>query len=144
MTTIKVSYRRPKTSEADWAKPKKKKKVKFKPTKKGIKPATCRAKGKSNEKAIAELLAKRFDLDVEDFFSCRSGQKERDIQLSKEAKRVFPFHVEAKHVNSLNIWDALNQAETEASGLTPVVVFKRDRSERYIVLNFETFLEWVT
>lgn len=113
--------------------------------KKGIKPASCRAKGKKNEKEIATRLAEIFGLDLEDFYSCRSGQKECDIQLSKAAKERFPFHVEAKHVNALNIWSAINQAETEAKpGFTPIVIFKRDRSKRYVTIELEQFLNWIT
>lgn len=63
----------------------------------------------------------------------------RNIDQFRDDKRdviaVNGVHFQCKHVESLNIWAALAQAESEASPLDlPVVAFKRNRSPWYAAL----------
>ena len=52
------------------------------------------------------------------------------------------IHWECKHVETLNIWKALSQAELDANpaGNTPVVAFRRNRSKWYAVLELDELL----
>lgn len=64
-----------------------------------------------------------------------------DLQLSTAAKLVFPFAVEAKCQEALNIWAALSQAEANAGDqATPLLVFARNHSDTYVALKFSDFL----
>jgi hypothetical protein len=50
----------------------------------------------------------------------------------RDVLNVPGLHIQVKHVEKLNIWVALTQAETEAApGDLPVVAFKRSRSPWY-------------
>jgi hypothetical protein len=53
--------------------------------------------------------------------------------------------VECKAVEMLNIWAALEQAEHNAKekNLIPVLAFKRNRTEEYIVLSLAEFIKLV-
>ena len=68
------------------------------------------------------------------------GQSGRDVILRGKAKELFSFHgIECKARESLNIWQALTQAEEH--GGKPIVFFKRNRSDTYVALRAEDFFD---
>jgi hypothetical protein len=78
------------------------------------------------------------------------GASGADLLLSPAARRVFPFYVECKNQEALNIWAALAQADkgSIASSPTPpltapLVVFRRNKTETYAALPFSTLLNLV-
>ena len=53
---------------------------------------------------------------------------------------MFTFHgIECKNRETLNIWQALSQAEEH--GGKPIVFFKRNFSETYVALKVEDFFD---
>ena len=52
-----------------------------------------------------------------------------------------PFHWEVKHVEKLNIWNAIEQCNEDAGeGETPVVVFKKNHKNWQICIDAQDFL----
>lgn len=70
------------------------------------------------------------------------GESGCDVKLSSAAKAKFPFAVECKNQENLNIWAALRQAEDHASksDTIPLVVFTRNHSQVYVALPLDDFL----
>lgn len=69
------------------------------------------------------------------------GASGSDLLLSPAARRLFPFSVECKNVESLNIWKAIAQAKAGAHpATTPIVVFRRNAMPAYVALPFDVFL----
>ena len=62
------------------------------------------------------------------------------------ARELFPFGIECKAQETLNIWQALEQARinAEKEKLMPLLVFKRNRSDIYVCLRLADFLGMVT
>jgi hypothetical protein len=71
------------------------------------------------------------------------GQSGMDVQLSEAARERFPYAIEAKNQEKLNIWSALEQSARDNRDLTPLLVFKRNRSDVYCALRFEDFMSLV-
>jgi hypothetical protein len=64
-----------------------------------------------------------------------------DLRLSAKAKKFYPFNVECKNQEKLNIWASIAQAEARMQmDEIPLVVFGRNRSKVYCALEFEAFL----
>ena len=107
-----------------------------------MKPRSAKNKGKRLQNKIRDLLLEKFDIlepdDVRSITMCDSGE---DILLSPAARKLFPFSVECKNQEKLNIWGALEQAEDNSGNHTPLVIFKRNRSKTYAVLEFDRLLE---
>jgi hypothetical protein len=105
-------------------------------------PSSCKAKGRALQNKIAEDLREAFGLSSSDVKPAIMGESGMDVKLSESARKAFPFAVEAKATETLQIWAALKQAEENAAneGLRPLVAFKRNRSEIYVVLKWPTFL----
>jgi hypothetical protein len=110
-----------------------------------MKPQSAKAKGRNLQKTVRDELLKRApQLEPDDIRSTGMGQSGVDIQLSPAARKVFPFSIECKAQEALNIWAALAQAEENKGSFTPLLAFKRNRSEIYVALKFEDFLNHVT
>ena len=82
-------------------------------------------------------------LEEDDIKSQTMGMCGEDIVLSPAAKKIIPYSFECKNVEKLNIWSALEQAEDNCDGRTPIVVFKRNRSKTYVAIEFTEWLKTI-
>jgi len=108
---------------------------------------SSKAKGRSAVQVVRQALlahaeAADVDLTEDDVFVKATSQGGCDIHLSSAAFRLFPFAIEAKNVEALNIWAALAQAEVNGikKKAPGVVFFKRANSPLYVALRAEDFL----
>jgi hypothetical protein len=108
-----------------------------------MKPRSAKNKGKRLQNKIRDLILEKFNniLEQDDVRSITMGDSGEDILLSPVARRLFPFSVECKAQESLSIWSALQQAESNAGKHIPLLVFKRNRSKTYAVLEFKELLK---
>lgn len=106
-----------------------------------MKPHSAKQKGRRLQQEVRNLLIQYFGLHEDDVQSRSMGACGEDLQLSPKARKVFPFSVEAKCQQALSIWSALKQAEANCNGHTPLLVFKRNRSEVYCALRMEDLLK---
>ena len=66
----------------------------------------------------------------------------KDILFSPLARSMYPFAIECKNQEALNIWNALTQAESNAKEKEiPLLFFKRNHSKMYIAMDAEKFIE---
>jgi hypothetical protein len=101
---------------------------------------SSKQKGRAAVLLVADLLRKAFRWEQDDALVKATSMIGVDLHLSPRAQRDFPFAIEAKNVEKLNIWDALSQAAANAGGKTPIVFFKRANSQLYVALAADDFL----
>jgi hypothetical protein len=107
-----------------------------------MKPRSAKNKGKRLQNKVRDIILEKFDkLEPDDVRSITIGDSGEDILLSPAARRLFPFSVECKNQEALNIWSSLEQAENNSGKHTPLVIFKRNRSKTYAVLEFKELLQ---
>lgn len=106
-----------------------------------MKPKSGKAKGRRFQNWIRECIIRWFDLSEDDVKTAVMGEKGRDLHLSEAAQRVFPYSVEAKNVERLNVWSAFNQAENNCGDLIPLLLIRRNRSKVLAVLDFDAFMD---
>ena len=107
-----------------------------------MKPRSAKNKGKRLQNKVRDLILEKFNsLESDDVRSITMGESGEDILLSPAARKLFPFSVECKNQEKLNIWKSLEQSETNSGKHTPIVIFKRNRSKTYVALEFEKLLE---
>jgi len=110
-----------------------------------MKTSSAKAKGRFLQKLVVSKILNLFpNLTNRQVKSTPMGCKGDDVQLSEEAAKLFPFSIECKCQESLSIWAALKQAEGDNRDLTPLLVFKRNRSEVYCALKFEDFMRIIS
>jgi hypothetical protein len=69
------------------------------------------------------------------------GMTGSDVVLSEAAAKVFPFDIECKNKEKLNIWAALDQASQDNRALASLVVFKRNRSKVYVAMELDELMK---
>jgi hypothetical protein len=108
-----------------------------------MKPSSAKAKGRDFQRITAAVVCAALDLPPEDCRPAVGGENGCDLKLSNAARKRFPFGVECKKQEKLEIWKALEQAETnaKAEGLKPLLVFSRNRSQSYAVVPLGVFME---
>ena len=107
-----------------------------------MKPRSAKNKGKRLQNKVRDLILEKFNsLESDDVRSITMGESGEDILLSPAARKLFPFSVECKYQEKLNIWKSLEQSETNSGKHTPIVIFKRNRTKTYVALEFKKLLE---
>ena len=69
------------------------------------------------------------------------GSSGEDIIMGKLSRQKFPFSIECKNQEKVNVWEAYKQSETNCKGYEPLVVIKRNRHKPLVVLDAEKFVE---
>ena len=103
-----------------------------------------KAKSRGLQNFVTQNLLNKYpQFDSNDIKPAIMGESGVDIKLSNPARKEFPFAIEAKNQESLSIWSALEQCETNAKleKLTPLLIFKRNRSDIYVTMKFEDFIK---
>ena len=109
-----------------------------------MKSRSAKNKGKRLQNSFRDLLLETFkQLEPDDIRSAIMGESGEDIKLSPAARKLIPYSFECKNQEALNIWSSLEQAETNAGDYDPVLIFKRNRSKTYAVINIEKFIELI-
>ena len=107
-----------------------------------MKTRSAKNKGKRLQNNVRDLILEKFtQLEPDDVRSTTMGDSGEDILLSPAARKLFPFSVECKNQEKLNIWSSLEQAKTNAGDHKPLLVFKRNRSKTYIALEINDLLD---
>ena len=109
-----------------------------------MKSRSAKNKGKRLQNQVRDLLLEKFQqLEEDDVRSTTMGDSGEDILLSPAARRLFPFSVECKNQEKLNIWSSLEQAENNSGKHTPLLIFKRNRTKTYAVLELDELLKLI-
>ena len=109
-----------------------------------MKSRSAKNKGKRLQNNVRDLLLETFNqLEPDDVRSAIMGEQGEDIKLSPAARKLIPYSFECKNQEALNIWSSLQQAEENSGDYDPVLIFKRNRSKTYAVINIEKFIELI-
>ena len=110
-----------------------------------MKTRSAKNNGKRLQNKVRDILLETFDtLEPDDIRSAVMGDSGEDIQLSPAARKLIPYSIECKNQEKLNIWSSLEQAEDNSKDSTPVLIFKRNRSKTYAVLEIEEFIKLIS
>ena len=105
----------------------------------GTKVINSRAKGADFERKIAKLLTSRG-------FKARRGNQFNGMWDADVETEYFPYHVEAKKVQVLNIFKAYAQSERDSkatSNKTPIVIHAKNNTKIMVTVELHDFLNLV-
>ena len=69
------------------------------------------------------------------------GAGGEDIMLSPKARGVFPYSVECKNQESINVWKSYEQAKENAGEYEPIVVLKRNNTKPLVLVDADYFVK---
>lgn len=98
---------------------------------------SAKAKGRRLQDAVVSDVQRVFGIPDHLIRARIMGEPGEDIVVVRPG---FPYAIECANQESLNIWRKLQQAETNAGGRVPLLVFKRNRSTTYVALRWQDFL----
>ena len=108
-----------------------------------MKTQSAKAKGRRAAQNLRlKLLLKFPELEPDDIRVTPSGVNGPDLQLSPKAQKLFPFNIEVKNQERLNIWAALKQCLNHGAK-APLVAFTRNRDDMYVAIRLNDFLNVV-
>ena len=123
-----------------------------------MKTASAKQKGRKLQQEVAQKIRETLDLPEEDVRSTSMGAPGVDILFSEKALEKFPFAVECKNQEAINVWKMMEQAEANSPiferevlfagrkakfigrKIVPLGIFKRNRSKIYCIMEFDYLL----
>lgn len=106
-----------------------------------MKPQSCKAKGRNLQKWVREQLIEQLEIHPEDIESRSMGAGGEDLIMARAAREKFPFSVECKNVEKLNVWEAYEQAKANCGVYEPIVVMKKNHKKPLVVMDAENFIK---
>ena len=106
-----------------------------------MKPQSAKAKGRNLQQWVRDLILESFPaLEPDDVPSTSMGAGGEDLLFSPAARRLFPYRVECKNVEKLNVWNAYQQAEANSGEHEPILIMKKNRKKPLVVIDAEAFI----
>lgn len=120
---------------------------KFKHTQKKITTASAKAKGRNLQQWVCRKISDLIDIPYDqgddqcDIHSREMGQAGVDIILRGEARKRFPFSVECKASESLNLKDTVDQVKANMYHGTDWIIVhnKKAIKETLVILSWDAF-----
>jgi len=75
-----------------------------------MKAQSAKAKGRRLQQWVRDQLIEQLDVHPEDIESRSMGAGGEDLIMARAARQKFPYSIECKNVEKLNIWEAYAQA----------------------------------
>ena len=106
-----------------------------------MKTQSAKAKGRRLQQQFRELLIEELGIHPEDIESRSMGAGGEDLIMARAARQKFPYSIECKNVEKLNVWEAYKQAEENSKDYEPVVVMKKNNHKTLVVIDAEHFVK---
>ena len=106
-----------------------------------MKTQSAKAKGRKLQQWTRDRLIESLRIHPEDIESRSMGAGGEDLIMSRAARVAFPYSIECKNQEKINIWSAFEQASENCGDYTPLVVLKRNNSKPLVLLDAETFID---
>ena len=105
-----------------------------------MKTSSAKAKGRKLQQWFAQVMVNTLNLHEEDLESRPMGSQGEDIIMGRESREKFPYSIECKNQEAVNVWKAYEQASPNCKGYEPLVVIKRNRSKPLVLVDAEHFV----
>lgn len=105
-----------------------------------MKTQSAKAKGRRLQQWVRDKLVEELEVHPEDIESRSMGAGGEDLIMARAARQKFPYSIECKNVEKLNVWDAYSQAESNSGDYEPIVVMKKNGKKPLVVVDAEYFV----
>ena len=101
---------------------------------------SAKAKGRRLQQWIRDLLIEKLEVHPEDIESRSMGAGGEDLIMARAARKKFPYSIECKNQEKVNIWDAYDQAQENSGDYEPIVVLKRNNTKPLVLIDADYFV----
>ena len=106
-----------------------------------MKTQSAKAKGRRLQQWFRDLLIEKLNIHPEDIESRSMGAGGEDLIMARSARQKFPYSIECKNQEKINIWESYKQADENSKSYEPVVVLKRNKHKPLVLVDAEYFVE---
>ena len=105
-----------------------------------MKTQSAKAKGRRFQQWVRDKLVESLGIHPEDIESRSMGAGGEDLIMARAAREKFPYSIECKNQETLNVWKSYEQAESSSGDYEPVVFIKRNNQKPLVVVDAEYFV----
>ena len=105
-----------------------------------MKTSSAKAKGRRLQQWFRDLLIEKLDVHPEDIESRSMGAGGEDLIMARAARSKFPYSIECKNQESVNVWNAYEQAKENSGDYEPIVVLKRNNTKPLVLIDADYFV----
>ena len=106
-----------------------------------MKTSSAKAKGRRLQQWVRDHLIEQLDVHPEDIESRSMGAGGEDLILARAAREKFPYSIECKNQESINIWKAYEQAQENSKNYEPIVIIKRNNTKPLVLVDADFFMK---
>tara|TARA_B100000700_G_C14862240_1_gene769226 strand:- start:573 stop:941 length:369 start_codon:yes stop_codon:yes gene_type:complete len=105
-----------------------------------MKTQSAKAKGRRLQQWFRDLLIEKLGVHPEDIESRSMGAGGEDLIMARAAREKFPYSIECKNQEAINIWKSYEQAKENAGEYEPIVVIKRNNIKPLVLVDADYFV----
>lgn len=105
-----------------------------------MKPQSAKAKGRRLQQDVRNRLIEELDVHPEDIESRSMGASGEDLIMARAAREKFPYSIECKNQEKLNVWNAYTQCDQNAKHYEPLVIIKKNNFKSLAVVDLDHFI----
>jgi hypothetical protein len=105
-----------------------------------MKTQSAKAKGRRLQQWFRDILIEKLDVHPEDIESRSMGAGGEDLIMARAAREKFPYSIECKNQESVNLWKSYEQAKENSGDYEPIVVLKRNKSKPLVLVDADYFV----
>lgn len=106
-----------------------------------MKTSSCKNKGRRLQQWVVDKLIEILDVHEEDVESRSMGAGGEDLIMARAARAKFPYSIECKNVEKLNVWAAYQQAQDNCGKYTPILIMKKNHCKPLVLIDAEVFIK---
>ena len=106
-----------------------------------MKTSSAKAKGRRLQQWFRDLLIEKLEVHPEDIESRSMGAGGEDLIMARAARAKFPYSIECKNQESVNVWKSYEQAKENAGDYEPIVVLKRNNTKPLVLVDADYFVQ---
>ena len=106
-----------------------------------MKTQSAKAKGRRLQQQFRDLLIEELGIHPEDIESRSMGAGGEDLIMARAAREKFPYSIECKNQEKLNLWQSYKQATENSKDYEPIVVIKKNNHKKLVIVDAEYFVK---
>ena len=105
-----------------------------------MKTSSAKAKGRRLQQWFRDLLIEKLNVHPEDIESRSIGAGGEDLIMARAARKKFPYSIECKNQEAVNVWKSYEQAKENSGDYEPIVVLKRNNTKPLVLVDADYFV----
>ena len=105
-----------------------------------MKTQSAKAKGRRFQQWVRDKLIEVLDIHPYDIDSRSMGAGGEDLIMARAARETFPYSIECKNQEKINLWESYKQATENSGKYEPVVFIKRNNHKPLVVVDADYFI----